>query len=75
MPSGDEVAAEALANVATDDVRRLLDGLSPDQREVLLLRLVGGLTIEAIARAVGKREGAVKALQRRGLAALKRGLE
>jgi DNA-directed RNA polymerase specialized sigma24 family protein len=34
---------------------------------VLLLRILGDLTIEEIARAVGKRPGAVKALQRRAL--------
>jgi RNA polymerase sigma factor (sigma-70 family) len=74
-PSGQDVAGDALESVATDRVRRVLDRLSPDQREVLLLRLVGGLTIEEIAQAVDKRVGAVKALQRRGLAAVKRELE
>jgi RNA polymerase sigma-70 factor (ECF subfamily) len=41
---------------------------------VLLLRIVGDLTIEQVARVVGKRRAAVKALQRRGLAALERQL-
>ena len=45
----------------------VLDDLPPDQRAVLLLRILGDMTIEEIARAVGKRPGAVKALQRRGL--------
>jgi RNA polymerase sigma factor (sigma-70 family) len=45
----------------------LLAGLPPDQRSVLLLRILGDLTIEEIARAMGKRPGAVKALQRRAL--------
>ncbi|WP_431192015.1 sigma factor-like helix-turn-helix DNA-binding protein [Staphylococcus aureus] len=34
---------------------------------MLLLRILGDLTIEEIARVVGKRPGAVKALQRRAL--------
>jgi RNA polymerase sigma-70 factor (ECF subfamily) len=38
----------------------------------VLLRIIGDLTIEEIARAVGKRPGAVKALQRRGLRRLQR---
>jgi DNA-directed RNA polymerase specialized sigma24 family protein len=42
---------------------------------VLLLRILGDLSIEDTAVAVGKRPGAVKQLQRRGLATLKRELE
>ena len=49
-----------------------IDELPPDQREVVLLRIIGDLTIAEIARAVGKRPGAVKALQRRGLRRLER---
>jgi RNA polymerase sigma-70 factor (ECF subfamily) len=74
-PADDDVAGDALERLATERVRRIVDGLSPDQRDVLLLRLVGGLTIEEIAKAVGKRAGAVKALQRRGLAAVRARLE
>lgn len=50
-------------------VRAVLDRLSPDQRDVLLLRILGDLTVEQVAEVLGKRVGAVKALQRRGLAA------
>jgi RNA polymerase sigma-70 factor (ECF subfamily) len=39
---------------------------------VILLRVLGDLTVEEVARILGKRPGAVKALQRRGLAAIKR---
>jgi RNA polymerase sigma factor (sigma-70 family) len=63
---------EVLALLGAERVRELMAALSPDQRAVLLLRIVGDLTIEEIGRAVGKRPGAVKALQRRGLAALGR---
>jgi RNA polymerase sigma-70 factor (ECF subfamily) len=52
----------------------VLSVLSPEQRSVLLLRVIGDLSIEDVAKAVGKRTGAVKALQRRGLAAVKREL-
>lgn len=65
----------ALEHLSRDDVRALLDDLTPDQRTVLLLRLFGGQTVEQVAHTVGKRVGAVKALQRRGLAALRRRLE
>jgi RNA polymerase sigma-70 factor, ECF subfamily len=70
----DDAAQEALAQIGLEEVTRVLGSLSPDQREVLLLRVVGDLTVEDTANAVGKRPGAVKALQRRGLAAVKREL-
>jgi RNA polymerase sigma-70 factor, ECF subfamily len=46
--------------------------LSDDQREVLLLRMAGGLTAPEVAAILGKTTGAVKALQHRGLASLAR---
>ena len=70
--SADEQALEALA---AQRVRHVLARLSDDQQAVLLLRIVGDLTVEEVARILGKRVGAVKALQRRGLAAARRELE
>ena len=71
----DDAADEALARIDVEEVQRVLGTLSEDQRAVLLLRVIGDLSIEDVARAVGKRPGAVKALQRRGLAAVKRELD
>jgi len=62
---------EALAVLGTERVKQLLGTLSPDQREVLLLRIVGDLTVDQIAEILGKSAGAVKALQRRGLTMLR----
>jgi RNA polymerase sigma factor (sigma-70 family) len=62
---------QALDRIGQEQVNALLSGLSPDQRDVLLLRIVADLTIEQVAEVMGKRPGAVKALQRRGLAALR----
>jgi RNA polymerase sigma-70 factor (ECF subfamily) len=70
-PIGD-VEDEALDNLSLEHVRTTLERLSPDQRDVLLLRILGGLTIAEIAQVVGKREGAVKMLQARGIAALRK---
>lgn len=64
----------ALTSAAMAGVRTALGRLSPDQRDVLLLRLFGRLTVAEVALVVGKRPGAVKALQRRGLASLRRHL-
>lgn len=63
---------EALERLADDSTRALLDGLSPDQRDVMVLRIVGDLTVEQVAAVLGKRPGAVKALQRRALETLRR---
>jgi RNA polymerase sigma-70 factor (ECF subfamily) len=75
-PSGraDDAAEEALARIGEQEVQRVLGALSEDQRTVLLLRVIGDLSVDDVAKAVGKRPGAVKALQRRGLAAVKREL-
>jgi RNA polymerase sigma-70 factor (ECF subfamily) len=70
-PQGD-AEAEALESLRTREIRRLIDGLSPDQREVLLLRIVGGLNAEEVAAATGRGAWAVRALQRRGLLALRK---
>ncbi len=62
---------EAVDRIRTAEVRALLDQLPADQRDVLLMRIVGDLSIEDTARAVGRSAGAVKQLQRRGLLALR----
>jgi RNA polymerase sigma factor (sigma-70 family) len=68
-------AEETLDRISDRRLRDLVQGLVPDQRDVLLLRIFAGLTVPEIAAALGKRPGAVKALQRRGLAALRRELD
>jgi RNA polymerase sigma-70 factor (ECF subfamily) len=72
--ASDAAAEEAMARISAESVHRVLAALSSDQRAVLLLRVLGDMSVEDVARAVGKRPGAVKALQRRGLAAVKREL-
>ena len=68
----DPVADAAEAQFGSERVDELLALLSPDQREVLLLRVVADLSVAETAALVGKGEEAVKALQRRGLASLRR---
>jgi RNA polymerase sigma-70 factor (ECF subfamily) len=70
--AGGDVGEEALARVGDARVRAVLATLPEDQRTVLLLRILGDMTIEEIAGAVGKRTGAVKALQRRALRRIER---
>jgi RNA polymerase sigma factor (sigma-70 family) len=74
-PAGGDAEHDALDRLSSQRVQALCERLVPDQRDVLLLRLMAGLTVESIADALGKSEGAVKALQRRGLANLRKILE
>jgi RNA polymerase sigma-70 factor (ECF subfamily) len=69
-----DLEREALERVHADDIRVALGRLSDDQQSVLMLRVFGDLTVEEVARVLGKRPGAVKALQRRALAALRRSI-
>lgn len=68
------VEETALDHVTTADVVAALDQLTDDQRTVLLLHTVGGLTLPQIAQVLHKRLAAVKSLHRRGLAAAARAL-
>jgi len=51
-------------------VRELLGRLTADQREVVVLRVVAGMTVGETARFVGKSDVAVRVLCHRGLRAL-----
>lgn len=66
-------ATEATGGLALTETLDLMS-LTDDQRAVLELRFVATLTIDEIADVVGKAPGAVKALQRRALATLRRHL-
>lgn len=70
-----DVEDDVLHRLAAERVRTICTRLADDQRDVLLLRLVADLTIEQIAAVLGKTTGAVKALQRRGLSAVRKIIE
>jgi len=70
VPAPDEVDVV----LGDDRVRGLLAGLAPDQRDVVLLRLVADLSIEETAAALGKKPNAVKQLQHRAVVALRKRL-
>lgn len=65
---------EAIRRLGNERVAGLLAGLTPDQRDVLVLRVIGGMSVEEVATALEKGPEAVKGLQRRALAALRRPL-
>lgn len=67
-PGAADTEEEVLA--ATDALaaaRRLSAELTPDQAQVVLLRVLGGLSVEEVAVALGKRPGTVRVLQHRAL--------
>lgn len=66
------VEDEAMRKLDEQRVRSIIEQLSPDQRDVLFLRLLAGFTIDEVAVVIGKKPGAVKALQARGVAAIRR---
>jgi RNA polymerase sigma-70 factor (ECF subfamily) len=68
-PSAEDSASDRMSAAS---VLAILDTLPVDQRNVMVLRVVSDLTVEQVAEVLGKKPGAVKALQRRALEALRK---
>jgi RNA polymerase sigma-70 factor, ECF subfamily len=70
-------SAEACAEERASSLRALalLALLTPDQRQVVSLRVLGDLSLQQTAEVLGRDVGTVKSLQHRGLARLRRGVE
>lgn len=62
---------DAIDGLGVPEVEHLLVGITPAQREVLLLRYVADLSLHEVAEVLGKGYGATKALHRRALDALR----
>jgi RNA polymerase sigma-70 factor (ECF subfamily) len=77
LVGGTEPAAEAqaLQRLRAHGILDAIDGLTDDQRAVLLLRVVADLPVKEVAAVVGKPETAVKALLRRAVASVGRRLD
>ncbi len=59
-------------NVQIEEVAEATKKLTKAQQEVISLRFAGELSIAEVAKAMGRTEGAVKALQHSAIAALRR---
>jgi RNA polymerase sigma-70 factor (ECF subfamily) len=68
--SGANVAREVEKRLEGEWLRTVLQRLTEDQREVLTLKFINGLKTEEVAKVMGKRQGAIRALQMRALQAL-----
>lgn len=74
-PGPERTEDEAVDHLASETaIARVVSVLSPDQADVVLMRVVGGLDVEEVARALGKQPGAVRSLQHRALRRLARQL-
>ena len=65
-----ELRSAPPADLLDPDLVRALCELTAEQREVVALRFVADLSIDAVATLTGRSPGAVKALQHRALSAL-----
>jgi RNA polymerase sigma-70 factor, ECF subfamily len=65
--AADDTETEALTALDREASLAMISRLPADQGEVILLRVLGGLDVAHVSRIVGKRPGAVRMLQMRGL--------
>ena len=70
--SDDHPSAQAEARLTRQRLRRALDDLTEDQRQVIVLKFIEGLSNAEVAQILRKSEGAINALQYRALRALRR---
>jgi RNA polymerase sigma-70 factor (ECF subfamily) len=62
-----DAAEAALEAISTRAALALIATLPPDQAEVIMLRVVGGLDVATVARIMGKKPGTVRVSTHRGL--------
>ncbi len=66
--SGRDTAQEAVDSISAQEaIDRLTAGIPRDQAEVIVLRVLGGLSVNEVAEITGKRPGTVRVLQHRAL--------
>lgn len=58
-----------------EEVRHTINRLTDDQRKVIQMRFMQEMSVQEVAKVLGRTEGAVKALQHRGLQAMARHLQ
>lgn len=75
MPGIRNAEDEAMDRLVTSELLLAFDHLTPQQRDVLSLRIIAGLTLTETAEVLGKNVGAVKTTQHRALANLQQKIE
>ena len=71
VESASNTAEVAELRLSADQMREALQRLTPDQRQVILLKFMEGLSNQEVAEALSKPVGAVKSLQHRALTNLR----
>jgi RNA polymerase sigma-70 factor (ECF subfamily) len=77
-PPGDEEPSAELAAMRTigrESMLKLIEGLSPEQQQVLTLKFVFNLPNAEVAAILDKTEGAIKSLQHRALVSLQKQMQ
>jgi RNA polymerase sigma-70 factor (ECF subfamily) len=69
-----DTEADSEQRIAQEQVRAALTQLTPEQQNVVVLKFLEGYSNAEVGALLNKPEGAVKSLQHRALAALKRAL-
>lgn len=72
---GDALDERIELRLETQSLRRAMHRLTEDQQQVLILKFIVGLSTAEIAHQMGKRRGAVRALQMRALRTLAKQME
>ncbi len=72
--SADPIADSVLGREEVDQVRKAFAALTPDEQEILELRVVAALSADDVAAVQGRRPGAVRMAQHRAVARLRAAL-
>ncbi len=75
VAAGDDVEGEVMARLRREELMGLLDGLSDGQRDVVLLRVLGGLSVAEVAAVLHRTVSGVKVLHHRAVKAVRQRLE
>ena len=67
IESTDNTAEVAELRISMNQIREALQKLTPDQRQVILLKFMEGMSNQEVSEALSKPVGAVKSLQHRAL--------
>ena len=73
-PSSAGADEEVMGLLEREEVHELMEALTDEQSDVLALRLLGQLSVDEVAEMLDKPPGAVRSLQHRALATLRRRL-
>jgi RNA polymerase sigma factor (sigma-70 family) len=71
LPASDDIADDVARRIEHERLRGALGRLTPEQRQVLIYQFVLGYRSDETAAIMGKRAGAIRALQMRALQALR----